>query len=117
MGRSYGGLLVAERFYATDRGPVVLSLVETTRHFGANPIKDKFGAAERIPKGDAELLEEIWQRFGKTPNHEDIANLTRHPKSAFARRYVRGRAVALSDREIFEEYEEIISPTDAKLVA
>jgi uncharacterized phage-associated protein len=112
MGRTEGGLLVSDRWYAIDRGPVVPSLVDITRKFGSQAIKDKFGSEEKFSKPEADILEEFWRRYGKDQNPSDLQRSVSHPASAFARNKVRSRQVPISDRAIFEEYLECVLPND-----
>lgn len=106
MGKTEGGLLVDDRFYAMPGGPGSQALQAELNKRGTLPLRQPL-PAQAYPqfklRSELSAIEDAWAKLGSL-SEADIANAVRGEKTAWARTYDRNRVVAISDRAIFEEF-------------
>lgn len=106
MGKTEGGLLVDDRFFAMPGGPGTPALQTELNKRGTLPLRQPL-PAQAYPqfklRSELGAIEDAWAKLGSLPEAE-IANAVRGDKTAWARTYDRNRVVAISDRAIFEEF-------------
>lgn len=104
LGRNNGEPLVEEDFQAWMYGPVLPTLYEKLKIFGAQPIKNRFYRVNEIDDQSINsFLEEIAGALLKREAWE-LVTLTHSKTGAWAKNYVSGFNKKISNEDILEEY-------------
>ena len=112
---TYKSPLFKEDFEAWDYGPVLPTLYEKMKCFGAEVIFDIFGVAPLIKSDPSEKKEyDIIEKYGKvfygyTPS--ELINITHCRKGAWDKNYKSGvRGIIIPFEDILQEYVELYEP-------
>lgn len=107
MGQHEGDRLMNATFEAWDYGPVIPSVYNQVRSFGAGPIKDVFYNASPIMDEERRnLLDDAYDHLSKVTAGQ-LVSITHWKYGAWAKTYVPGsRGVVIPDDAIYAEARE-----------
>lgn len=104
LGRK-GQPLVNEFFAAWMYGPVLPSVYDRVKVFGAGIVDDRFYNDVVLPKEDEnyQLLQEIYNFFGQK-NGWELVKITHLPKGAWSKNYTPSYKAIIPNNDILAEY-------------
>lgn len=106
-----GSRLVNEDFEAWDYGPVLPSLYQKCKAFGAKPIPQVFWGAKSIAgTAEATMLEMAWAKL-KSATPGQLVEATHAKSGAWVRKYVPGaEQIKILTQDMIDEYTRRTQP-------
>lgn len=100
-----GTRLLNEDFEAWDYGPVLPSLYQKCKAFGAKPVPHVFWGAQNISgTSEAKMLDSAWDHL-KSATPGQLVEATHSKSGAWVRRYVAGaKQIKILTQDMIEEY-------------